>query len=198
MSTNSAQAFNPACLQAVLNLHLPLIMKTRSVYLALGVLLIVGFQNCSKSRQFDDGQDVQILTERVISQRQSFTTVTSDPLLEVSSANLSQRLVIDVPSKELRVYKNSGFKSCTLDQERINAFANLITNTSICEAAPLPEGMASCLAIGMTDIRLESNSSAFDLRPLICNNGVFLCEGRDTQLRALLQNVRENLPATCQ
>lgn len=168
-------------------------MKT--IFLVIGTaVLLFGFQNCgsspsgfANSGSSTGGGNIIASTSNV--DKLVYTPADSSMLASKTTAPIS----IDLESGQETI----GSQSCTLDVDRLSTFRDLLVDATVCEPAPLPPGSAECMAIGIPDIKLESQSGSIQLRPVICNNGVYLCGNRDQQLRTLLQDLIQNPPPGC-
>lgn len=167
-------------------------MKT--IFLVVGTaVLLLGFQNCGSSpsgfANSGSGPAGNIIASTSNVDKLVYTPADSSMLASKTTSPIS----IDLESGQ----ESIGTQSCTLDMNRLSAFRNLLVDATVCEPAPLPPGSAECMAIGIPDIKLEGQSGSIQLRPVICNNGVYLCGDRDQQLRTLLQDLIQNPPPGC-
>jgi hypothetical protein len=165
----------------------------------LGLFTILAFQNCSKSGQSSttDSADNQI-SERVVDASQTYTHVVSDPELEFSKTATAGHLEVDTNSGVV-ISLDASLVShqCALDEDRLFALRSLLQNATICEPAAVASGDVSCMAYASADIAVSNDQASVDLRPVMCDQGVFLCNGNDALLRTLLADIKSQLPAGC-
>ena len=173
----------------------------------LGILtvtsLLVLFQNCaqvgpSASVDLPKGNS----SEKVIGDASQFNSIIFDEQLEMPAQYQQQkvgaeRLVIDLQSGNMSLGENTATpKSCGVDNQRLNELRSIVQSASICE--PIKTEDAVCMAIGMADIQLSNKEKTVELRPVICSNGTYLCDGLDQVFRDILKDLRANPPAGCQ
>ena len=160
-------------------------MKAAALYM---ILLVGAYQNCSRvdtpSPNRTEG------SETIIGLTSAYSRVEYDPMLEMGGSN--QKLEVDVGGG-LKI----GGKSCALDSIRRQRLVDIFSHSRICQPAPLPPGTAVCLALGLADTRLSNASQSIVLRPVVCHNGTYLCDGFDGQLRNLILELIQNPPSGC-
>lgn len=163
----------------------------------LGVLLVV-FQNCGENPEMSDAQPggVQVKTDKVIADATTFDHVTYTPNTFTGSDLKMQIMRLDLPAGQIS-YESAHPVSCALDATRLQSLRTLLTNARICEPGPLPPESATCMAIGVEDIELSTGTHSTNLRPVICHNGVFLCDDKDAEFRKLLEDLRLYPPPGC-
>lgn len=163
--------------------------------LAGATVLVLAFQNCSENLQ---PAETPAQGKTVIGNSAGYTKIVFDAHLEYRGPDGSVRLEADLEAGRLTVgITGRGSKSCALDQPRLNQLKELMARSKVCKPGPLPPDTAVCMAIGIADIELSNDTSSVQLRPVICHNGVYLCDGADEILRALLADLRTNVPPGC-
>lgn len=168
----------------------------------LTTMTLAFFQNCG-STENQSGSDSK-KPETVLESANKYTQITYDPYLEVvnfrPSADAPPRLGLDLARGQIEIQNRSANTSysCAIDAPRLSALRDLLASASICEPGPFPAGTATCMAMSMADIRLSNGTESIDLRPLICASGVFLCQGADEKLRAILTDLAQYPPENCQ
>lgn len=172
-------------------------------------MLIFGFQNCAYKAPSQPQYDTLpgYLVERPIGKAADYSRVTYDAHLELpyepgrTTLSSPKRLEIDVLSGRLNLSDRrlSTNKTCSLEPERLAGLREILTNSEICELAPLNgDGTwVSCMAISLADIELSNDAANLKLRKEICASGVFLCSGMDEKLRSFLNLLRDQPPAAC-
>ena len=103
------------------------------------------------------------------------------------------RLDVDLKAGTVSIDGNN----CVLDAERGYRLKDILSIAQVCTPAPLPPGTPVCMAMGIADTQLANDQESIELRPVICNDGVFLCDGRDQELREVLMDLRNRPPADC-
>lgn len=180
------------------------ILKVTSLFTCT-LALVMCFQNCGKPGMSSATVGDQVAsgqkTERVIDTASQFNKVVYDPGLEYAYGPSGSRVEIDVDQGSVAIGSSGAppTEHCTLDADRLDSLEEILSISKICEPGPMPPGTVSCMAAGVADIELSSDSStnSVKLRPLVCNSGVFLCDGNDQVLRALLADLKANPPAGC-
>lgn len=154
--------------------------------------LLLAFQNCAKNQSATS--TAENASEQVIGSASSYTKIVYDPRLESRYEALpATRVELDL--KAGRVTVND--VACELDEARLGSLRALLAQSNVCRPAPPPPNFASCMAIGLADIELSGErGTAVQLRPLVCNNGTFLCDGNDKILREILKDLEQNSPCS--
>jgi hypothetical protein len=154
------------------------------------------FQNCGKVAAPSDGSasDNQ-KSETVIDSASRFKKISYDPAGAYGAAKLHLDLSLD--SGALTADVDGISYSCALDSARLAEAREIIAASNICQPGPLPPGTAVCMAASIPDVLLSNDADSVQLQPVVCHFGTFLCDGNDARLRALLTDLRENLPANC-
>jgi hypothetical protein len=170
--------------------------------LGLTCLTMIAFQNCGKAADIatagaDTPANTDPNSQKVIGQSSAYTKITYDPQLEFSTANSNGHVDLDLATGTLNLVLDTASYNCTLDAARLQQARELIAGSQICEPGPLPPGYVSCMGIAVADIELSNSSANILLRHENCNNGTFLCGDNDAALRALLNDLKANLPAGC-
>ena len=163
------------------------------VALSLAVFgLVLAFQNCAKNQSAPSTAAGAAAAEEIIGPASTYTKIVYDRHLEVARPDEdSPRLELDLNGGRLSI----DGAACALDETRLSSLRALLAQSSVCKPAPLAPGMAACMAIGLADIELSAGSGeSVQLRPLICHNGTFLCDGNDKILREILNDLALNSP----
>lgn len=162
-----------------------------------GMMLMV-FQNCGENPELIATQPggVQAKTERIIGEPTTFEKVTYSPDGN-TGAGFKMQLELSTGQMSVAPVDSASAKSCALDDSRLQSLRTLLTNARVCEPGPLPDGMASCMAVSVADIELSDGAHSTSLRPTICHNGVFLCQDKDADFRKILEDLRQNPPSGC-
>ena len=171
-------------------------MQTR-VALSFAVFgLVLAFQNCAQKGALtaDATGDAH---EQVIGTTSSYTKVVYDRRLEsVNAPDGGQpRIELDLSAGEVQIRDAAGTRVCALDEARLGSLRALLAQSHVCKPAPPASGSVQCMAIGLADIELSSASGeSVQLRPPVCSQGTFLCDGNDKILRELLVDLASNSP----
>lgn len=169
-------------------------MKKHTLSIIFVSSLLMIFQNCAQAPGAGGSNGLQS-AEVVVASTSDVSKVTYDPALEFRVVNTAEpSLSVDLQAGTMSLTKPSSSKSCAIDSARLASLDNLLREGKVCKPAPSSE--ATCMAIGLADIKLEGSSEIY-LRPEICNNGRFLCEGQDQNFRAILSDLVANPPASC-
>jgi len=136
-------------------------------------------------------------TQKVIGQSAEYTRITYDPQLMYSSSVSIGHVDLDLTSGALNLVLDTKEYNCTIDPTRLQAIRTLIADSQICMPGPLPPGSVSCMAFAAPDLELSNASATIMLSHEMCNSGTFLCGDNDSNLRALLNDLKTNLPAGC-
>lgn len=153
------------------------------ILIALSLTLVL-FQNCSQYETLKGSSKGEV----VIGSASQFYKITHAPL---SFPNDLYRAEIDLRSGSASITNELGTQSCQLEQQHHVKLIELLSSAEICEPAPPPPGTPVCLAIGVEDIELSDEVNDVRLRPNICYSGIFLCSGKDEQLRQILIEIRD-------
>lgn len=157
----------------------------------LGItLLILAFQNCAHPNDGPE-QPQNSGSESVVGLASTYKKFTYDPQLESNQVS-SSRLTVDLATGGMTL----GLKSCSVDSVRINQFRQIFQTAKICQPVA-PPGAVNCLAVGVADIQLSNGAQHINLRPVICNYGIYFCEGLDSEFRNLVKDVSRNPPSAC-
>ncbi|MEO0335626.1 MAG: hypothetical protein AAF202_04500 [Pseudomonadota bacterium] len=157
--------------------------------LAIVTSLLVVFQNCEEqlAQDLENGDNsgkgvVEVeANDYVQVEYKSFAGDFQNP--DVVSIDLNEgTMTVKEPNLDPR--------TCDLSPETQEELAAILTEVAICKPIPPAPGQPVCLAISTPDITLYSadGDSTF-LQPEICKTGRFLCEGRDEQLRTILNDM---------
>jgi hypothetical protein len=170
-----------------------------SALAALGVA--VSFQNCGAPSASQASGGSESGSSEFALPVANYKQVIFDPQLEMQAANkavgANGRVELNIESGDLKLTLNGVEKICTLDSERQAQLAELLTNAQVCEPAQPAPGTVVCLAIGAADIELVNSEKRVQLRPVICQSGRYLCDGKDAELRAILLSLKSQPPANC-
>lgn len=165
-------------------------------------LTLFAYQNCSQTLKGQNPDGSENKSEEVIGNGADYTKLVYDPYLEGSYPNApaSKKLEVDTQSGVMKLSSSSATaKTCTVDTARLDQLRDVLSKAQICKPGPLPDNTAVCMALALADIELSNAANAkIQLRPLMCNNGTFLCAGLDDVLRGLLGELRDNPPVSCQ
>lgn len=174
-------------------------MRARIILiLSSALLLLGGFQNCGKSgNSAPSGPASGSASESVIGTTSAYKKIVYDPALELSVSLPNTHLEVDVDAGTLSLALASATLQCTVDAVRLAALKELLATSKVCVPGPLPEGSVSCMAISGADVELTDGVSSVQLRRIVCNSGIFLCDGNDEKLRDILADFRANPPASC-
>ncbi len=147
-----------------------------------------------------NSEDIKNIPVRKIGTLGPIHSLTYDRGIECSGCypddDVSVRFDLDSGALELK--KDGESKaSCDLDDGRRQQIDLLLEDAELCEPAPLPAGTATCMAYSMSDLKLEGEDKPVFLRAPICNSGLFLCNGEDTDLRTLIKDIIANPPPEC-
>ena len=193
--------------------------------ITLSFLTMVAFQNCG-SPQFSASQKglsegigkvptvsgSAPINEVAIGEAALYSKVawTQQDTVFDRNGQRQARLDLDLGSGQMKIEKSLVTKttttlestaSCALAGSRLSELDDLMKSARICRAQALAgSDQVNCLAQAESDIQLiNSNSKEIrELRPNICNSGIFLCDGLDEQLRLRLKDLVQNPPAKCQ
>jgi len=168
-------------------------------------LLMVGFQNCGKVGAAGMSSTGTVGTgsqsEVVVGATAAYSKLTYDPNLELGRPQKlptgSSAFDLDLDQGTI-VYRGADLKSCKLDVEREQKIKRIISLARICHPEKPAAGIATCMAISLADIKLESASDSVLLRKVVCASGTFLCDGEDESLRSILQDLITNPATSCQ
>lgn len=170
-------------------------LKTRQFFwirLALPIFFLLAFfQNCAKL----DGQPLEDPDEgsaaKIVGDTRIYNSILYDYSYRYGPAMLGPSI------SQIQISLNSGegallsggtvVKSCSLSSTLLSSMRNLLASAKVCEPGPLPPGSAVCMAMPMPDIQLSNGQDMLQLSGLICNSGVFLCDGLDVEFRQLLK-----------
>ncbi len=168
-------------------------MVDRLRYIVLPLVLagvLLAFQNCGQV--VADGKDeADRKAEEVVADASSFFKILYDPFIESQGAPVndsSRRLEMNLKTGLAVVGRGASQKSCNIPADVLAKLTLLLTDAKICKIV-LPGDVAVCLAYPMADIELSDDVNKQLLRPLMCAAEVFLCEGRDAELRSLIQQM---------
>ena len=162
-------------------------MKSVIAISIMALFVAVAFQNCGPSPIADSSgpdSDQKVIVE---ADAKSFLQVK----FLTRQDDKYEMIEIDRNSKQLKMTRvDQSQEICELNEQDSAELASILNGASICSPGPLPEGTAVCMAIGMEDIELtdETGNKSW-LRPVICNNGRYLCDDKDKALRALLKEI---------
>lgn len=196
-----------------------------SLGLLLSFITMVSFQNCG-STQFSNSEKVLSagvesqspqasaapINEVVIGESALYGKVVWTEQQKIFDRNGQHRTRLDVDlstglmniERTVGTYSSTTTESkasCTISDPRLADIDNLLKSSRVCRANIESKAeQVNCLAVGESDIQLvnSSRNETLELRPNICNSGVFLCEGLDQHLRDLLKDLVLNPPASCQ
>ena len=193
--------------------------------ITLSFLTMVAFQNCG-SPQFSASQkglsggieklpgtaSTAPITEVAIDEAALYSKVVWTEADTVFDRNGQQRarLDLDLSSGQMKIEKSlvtksasitQSIASCSLTDSRLSELDTLLKSARVCRAQTDNRNNAIyCMALAESDIQLVNSSSneTRELRPNVCNSGIFLCDGLDDQLRLRLIDLVKNPPANCQ
>lgn len=165
--------------------------------LLVSTIVLLTFQNCGPALVSTTGSASSEVV--VVASTRNISKVTYDPDLEVSpNALVKPLLTVDISTGQMSIRSGQGsVKSCALDSGRLTAIDQILENGKVCTPGALPPDTAVCMALGLADVKLEGADVSVYLRPEICNNGAFLCDGQDAQFRAALADIITNPPPAC-
>ena len=194
-----------------------------SVGLFASFAVMVAFQNCgspqfsASQRQLSAGveklpttQQGAAISEVVIAEASLYGKVVWTEAEKIFDRTGQHRtkLAIDLTTGLMSIEKSVGTytsstiessTSCALTDQRLNDLDNLMKSSRVCRPNTETEGQVNCLAIAESDIQLVNSNlnESLQLRPNTCNNGIFLCDGLDDQLRNRLKDLVLNPPTSC-
>jgi hypothetical protein len=167
------------------------VIRTASI-LILALFAVVAFENCSKPlapTPTPTEYKETPYSEKVIGTSAQYSRIVQQALLAQVS--------IDLKQNHLEITDANKTRDCDLDLERSNRLKELLDHSSICIPGDLPPDSMVCLAFSVPDIELQSDEENIQLSPVICHQGVFLCEGNDSVFRKILADILEAPPSAC-
>ena len=175
-------------------------MKIRmGILLFGGFSLMVSFQNCAKNPSTAIVHD-PASTELVASTK-DYSQIDYAPNQFLGDPNpaIVPVLHMDLATGLMKLNDpGQAQKSCQIDPERLMQIDEILAQGKICKPKPLPPGQVSCDAISPDDVRLMSEgASSINLQQLLCNYGVYLCDGQDEIFRNILSDLVAHPPAAC-
>lgn len=193
--------------------------------ITLSFLTMVAFQNCG-SPQFSASQkglsggieklpgtaSTVPVTEVAIDEAALYSKIvwTQQDTVFDRNGQHQARLDLDLGSGQMKIEKSLITKSasttqsiatCSLVDSRLGELDSLLKSARVCRAQTDAHiDQVYCMAMAESDIQLVNSSSneIRELRPNVCNGGIFLCDGLDEQLRLRLKDLVNNPPASCQ
>ncbi|OFZ28280.1 MAG: hypothetical protein A2622_04040 [Bdellovibrionales bacterium RIFCSPHIGHO2_01_FULL_40_29] len=181
--------------------------------IALGTISFFAFQNCAKN-SFETNEELvtgvgkvePINGGEVIDQASQYTDISFHKYNEGSNQEGVQ-LEISLNDGLMSLQNTNGYRrdlvpntsrSCQIDDDRLRELNSLLSIAKICKGVT-PEGTVSCMAYAESDIALNNEAMALsiELRPNMCNSGVFLCDGLDDRFRNTLKDLIAQAPQDC-
>ncbi len=177
--------------------------------LAILLSITVAYQNCGQRGLNTDPENASETENEyqskdvIIGSTEQISKIVYHSNLEFPEMSQgTPHLTVEPPTgkMELRTQSPTGpsLKTCIVDDDRLIRMRDLLQDGKICEPGPLPPGLMTCMAISVSDIRLEiPNSEPISLRQPMCHNGTYLCDQRDKEFRILLKDLVQVPPAGC-
>ncbi len=192
--------------------------------LSISFVAMITFQNCGPTHLAGSKKDLSggietlpspnqsaPINEVVINETGSYGKLVWSDNEKVFDRNGQHRtrLDVDLSNGLMKIEKSIGnystsvtesVLSCSLQDARFDNLDHLLKSSRVCRANDAMKAeQVNCLAIAESDIQLidVSRNEVLQLRPNVCNSGIFLCEGLDQQLRTLLSDLVLNPPASC-
>lgn len=175
----------------------------RKIIALVTVTALFGFfQNCAQVST--SGQEPAVEgSEKIVGETSRFDRIVFDSNFEIPVAynppDSPPRLSADLVTGQMVLAGNTAYaKSCNIDAGRLESLRAIVETAKICNPPSLSDDMVACLAIGLADIQLSNKTETVELRPVICHSGTYLCDGMDEVFRALLKDLRDRPPVSCQ